>query len=382
MILFMVLLFSIPVHAQIKPDAIEIGLSGRIDTTDVNIREIYHLFKTYLQTRPDSIRFNPSWSKAEQEQGLKGNIALFYTPFYNLGADPQTIFSIWKPFILSIVPKSPNKYLLRVALIKKEDEPDKILTILNVNAVRENDRWVLQNTIYDLMEGWNKKQYKYLNYYYPAGYTFNEQLAEKSILYCDSVAKLLNINSVDHFSFFICDNADRMGQLFGYEFYYLNYTTGLTIKWRKEIYSSKNSEFYPHEFMHMVFSTINNDSINYIIEEGLACFLGELGTEKYNTQIMSLAKDYLSNKPTYTFDNLMNNSAEWNGYQTAYPLGSILAEIVYEKKGYEGLRKLIQSNTITVTDMYKTLTNITKLDKTQLEKEFRKKLLIHQNEKR
>jgi len=369
-----VLFISVNTYGQIKPDNIEIDISGRVDTTNSDVRQIYNLFKTYLQTRPDSIRVNPSWNVSEQNRGLKGNVALFYTPFYNLGADPQTIFSIWKPFILSIEPKSKEKYLLRVALIKKENEPDKILTIINVNAVYENDKWVLQNTISDVIENWKTKQYKYLKYYYPSGYPFNGKLAEKSITYCDSIAKILNINSVDNFSYFICDNTDHMGQLFGYEFYYLNYTTGLTIKWRNEIYSSKNSEFYPHEFMHMLFTSLNNDSINYILEEGLACFFGELGTEKYTTQILRLAKDYLSNKPKYTIDNLFNNSATWNGYQTAYPTGSILAEIIFEKSGYDGLRKLIQSNTEKDSDIYIAIRQITKLNKVQLEKEFRMRL--------
>ncbi len=364
------ILTSINTYGQIKRDSIEINLSGRVDTTDVNIKQIYNLFKTYLETRPDSIRINPCWNMAEQSKGLKGNVALFYTPFYNLGADPKTIFSIWKPFILSIEPKSKEKYLIRVALIKKEDEPDKILTIINVNAIYESDKWVLQNTINDVTEGWRNKPYKYLNYFYPSEYLFNEKLAEKSITYCDSIVKILKINSVDNFSYFVCDNTDHMGQLFGYEFYYLNYTTGLTIKWRNEIYSSKNSEFYPHEFMHMLFTNLNNDSINYIIEEGLACFLGELGTEKYTTQILKLANDYLSKKPTYTLDNLLNNSTSWNGYQTAYPTGSILAEITYEKSGYEGIRKLIQSNTTVDSDIYKAIRQITKLNKTQLEREF------------
>jgi len=377
--LILLLIFSLNAKGQIKPDTIEINCSGRVDTSDVNINKIYHLFKTYLQTRPDSIRFNPYWNKVEQSKGLTGNVALFYTPFYNLGADPLTIFSVWKPFILSIEPKSSEKYLLRIALIKNENEPDKILTILNVNAVLEDGKWFLQNTTNDYLNSWYKKQYKYLNYVYPPSYTFHEELAEKSIQYCDSIATLLDIKSVDTFTYFICNNVDEMGLLFGYEFYYLNYTTGLTVKWRKQIYSSKNSEFYPHEFMHMVFSSINNDSINYIIEEGLACFFGELHAEKYKTQILKLAKDYTSNMPSYTLDNLLENSASWNGYQTAYPTGSVLAEIVYEKNGYEGLKKLILANTKSRDDIYKTLAEITKLNKKQLEKEFRKRLVAYLN---
>lgn len=373
-ILFLLLIASVYTKAQTIPDLIEVNISGRVDTTDTDIRQIYFLFKTYLQTRPDSIRFNPNWSKQEQDKAFKGNIALFYTPFYNLGADPKTIFSIWKPFILSIEPKNKGKYLIRVALIKNENEPDKILTILNLNAVFEEDKWVLQNTIEDFKGNWSKKSYKYLNYYFPPNYRFNEKLAEKAIDYCDSICHVLKINNVDTFSYFICDNADQMGLLFGYEFYYLNYTTGLTIKWRNELYSANNSEFYPHEFMHMLFVKLNNDSINYMIEEGLACFLGELGTEKYTSQILKLAKDYLSEMPSYTLDNLLNNSASWNGYQTAYPTGSILAEIVFDKTGYDGLRKLIQSNTTSEKDISMVIQKITKLNKVQLEREFKMKL--------
>jgi hypothetical protein len=263
---------------------------------------------------------------------------------------------------------------LRVALVKNEESPDKLLTILNLNAVLENGSWVLQNTIVDYTNNWNTRTYKYLKYQFPKDYPFNQELAEKSIRHCDSIAQILKVKNVDTFTYFICNNADEMGKLFGYEYYYLNYTKGLTIKWRKEIYSSNNSEYYPHEFMHMIFNSVNSDSIGYMVEEGLACFLGEYGTEKYKTQISKLANDYLNQKPTYTFDNLLNDAASWNGYQTAYPVGSVLAEIVYEKSGYIGLRTLIESNTLTPEEIITTMQKITKLNKKSLEKEFRKKL--------
>ncbi len=372
---FIVLVVLVKISfGQIKSDSIDVFISGRVDTTNKDIGEIYTVFKKYLQTRPDSIRYNTNWNKLEQSKGYKGNIALFYTPFYNLGADPQTIFNIWKPFILTIEPKSKEKYLLRVALVKSEESPDKLLTILNINAVFENGSWVLQNTIVDYIDNWNTKTHKYLKYQFPQGYPFNPELAEKSIKHCDSIAQILNVDNIDTFTYFICNNADEMGELFGYEYYYLNYTKGLTVKWRKEIYSSNNSEYYPHEFMHMIFNSVNSDSISYLIEEGLACFLGEYGTEKYKTQINKLAYDYLNQKPTYTFDNLLNNVASWNGYQTAYPVGSILAEIVYEKSGYIGLRTLIESNTQTSSQIIKTMQKITKRNKKGLEKEFRQKL--------
>lgn len=51
-----------------------------------------------------------------------------------------------------------------------------------------------------------------------------------------------------------------------------------------------------------------------------------------------------------------------------------MAEIVFEKKGYKGLIKYINSNTTTEVDTYKTTYKITKLNKIQFEITFTKKL--------
>ena len=80
---FIVLVVLVKISfGQIKSDSIDVFISGRIDTTNKDIGEIYTVFKNYLQTRPDSIRYNTNWNKLEQSKGYKGNIALFYTPFF------------------------------------------------------------------------------------------------------------------------------------------------------------------------------------------------------------------------------------------------------------------------------------------------------------
>ncbi len=367
-------------YAQIKPYSIDVYISGRVDTTDAEVNAVYHLFKNYMESRPDSIYDNPFWNEREKKANITGNVAIFYTAFYNLQATPKTIFGInWKPYILTIVKKNESKYLLRIALIQDTSiyTSDKILTILNINAIKEKNHWVLENTFSDIVNSWNSKQYKNINYVYPKTHVFNDSLAQKSEKYCDSIAALLHINMVDTFSFYICDNPDEMGLLFGYEFFYLEYTTGITVLWRNQIFSAKGNEYYPHEFFHMVSKAGKGDTSNYLIQEGLACFLGERNTDKYEWRIVHLAQDYNSNKPTYTLTNLLMDSAQWNGYQTAYPTGSIIAEIVYDHKGHEGIRKLSEANTHRPENIYKTINTITGLNKIQFEKEFRKKLGLH-----
>ena len=226
----------------------------------------------------------------------------------------------------------------------------------------------------------NTKWYKNIKYVYPKTHIFNDTLAQKSVRFCDSVTALLQIKNVDTLNFYICDNPDELGLLHGFEYYYLNYATGMTNMNLHQIYSSKGNEFYPHEFVHMILNGITDDSMCYIIAEGFACFFGELNTPKYDWQIASLAKDYIANKTTYALDNLLNLSTENNSYPTAYPTGSIILEIVYEKKGYAGLRALANSNTLKPENIYKAIYTIIKLDKIQFEKEFRKKLVQHQKE--
>jgi hypothetical protein len=367
-------------YSQIKKDTISINISGRVDTTyNADVKEIYHLFKNYLESKPDSIYNNPYWNIREKTLDTLGNPAIFYKSIYNLQMSPKELFKYWKPFVLSIEKKKDLKYLLRIALIKDSNEPDKILTILNLNAIKENNNWVLENTLIDIENSWNTKRYNFIKYVFPNTHTFNDSLAKKAVRFCDSIASLLHITYFDTINFYICNSPDEMGLLFGYEFYYLNYRTGMTNKWLNQIFSAKADEYYPHEFIHLILGS-KNEYRNYIIEEGLACFLGELNSIKYKKQIINLAKDYLSNKPSYTLNNLLSNSVGNNGYETAYPTGSIIAEIVYEKKGYAGLRELSDANTNKAEDIYKTIFNIVQLNKVELEKVFRKKLIQYHNE--
>lgn len=368
-------------ECQTSSYSVTVNISGRVDTSDIAVKDIYTLFKSYLEARPDSIYDNPYWNKKEKKERLTGNPAIYYTPLYEYKVSPKVIFNLWKPFVLSIERVSDDKYKMRIALIKDEMEPDKILTILNLNAIKEEGRWVLENTFHDIVASWVTVHYKYINYSYPKSHVFNEELAKRSIAYCDSIKNVLGINANDTFTYFVCDNPDEMGLLFGYEYYYLNYTTGLTSKWLNQIYSAKGNEFYPHEFMHIILKGIGNDTRNYLVEEGLACFLGEFNTMKYRNRILNLAKDYEAHKPTFDLEHLLLNTTEHNAYQTAYPTGSVIAEIIYDLKGYPGIVKLCEADTRKSEDILKEVCNISGLNKTQFERKFREKLQAYESVK-
>lgn len=363
---------------QSKAYTVNLNISTRVDTTyNKDKRDIFNLVKNYLEARPDSFYNNPYWTNKDKSPIDSSVISEFYVGFHSLHLKPNELFGNWKPFILSIEPVNLNKYLIRIALISDTMSSDKILTIINLNAIRENRTWLLENTFNDIVLSWETKQFKHIKYVYPPSYKFNEILAEKSVLFCDSIVELLKIDKLDTFTYFICDNPDKMGLLFGYEFYNQNYTTGLTRLFKKQIFSAKGNEYYPHEFMHMVLNNGIKEAMDYMIEEGLCCFLGEFGTQKYEDRLIYLANDYLNNEQSYTFSNLLNNSAIYNGYSTAYPTGSLIVELIYNRKGYNGIIELLNSKTDTEENICKTVKKITGLNRTQFEIEFKKLLKKH-----
>ncbi len=370
------LIFMIPVSAQNTTYKVPLAISGRVDTTQNEVRSIYYLLKNYLESSPDSIYNNPYWNSWEKELDTFSNPALFYIPFYNFQVKPSVIFDIWKPFILSIEQIDKAKYNCRIALIKKDDTPDKILTIISINVVSENNKLVLQNNIVDLENKWVSKQYKYIKFVYPNDYQFNDSLANKSIKFCDSICAQLNLNAPKLFTYFICKSPDQLGLLLGYDFFYLNYTTGITNKSRNQIFSSVNNEYYPHEFIHMILSDTNNYR-GYIIEEGIASFLGEFNSPKYINQINNLAIDIKAKNISFNLTELLTGNIENISYQSVYPTGSLIVEIVFEKSGFVGLKSLINGNTSTPDEIYKSIKTITGLSKKQLESEFLRKINLY-----
>lgn len=372
------LVFSSIGFAQTPQYTVDLTISSRVDTTyNADKKAIFHLFKNYLEARPDSFYNNPYWTAKEKGAKDSSVIADFYVGFYSLHLKPAVLFANWKPFILTIEKIHESKYSMRVALISDTLSTDKILTIINLNAIREHDKWVLENSFRDIVASWKTKQFKHIQYVYPPSYLFNEELANKSVNFCDSVARLLSIQKLDSFSYFVCDNPDKMGLLFGYEFYNQNYTTGMTSSSKKHIYSAKGNEYYPHEFMHMVLNNNMKGSLDYMIQEGLCCFLGEFGTQKYEYNLIYLANDFLNKMPSYTFSNLLTNSANYNGYSAAYPTGSLIVEIIYNKKGYQGIIQLLNSKADTEESICTTVKKITGFNRKQFEEEFTRLLKQH-----
>ena len=162
-LLFFMLLISVSSIGQ----NIATNISARVDTSKVAIKEVYHLYKNYLNSRPDSIYQNPNWNATEAKYYLKNNrvrvdrAANLMFNYFN----SERYFSYYIPKVLQIDSVSVNRYQIKTIFAAKcaNDEYEKFTPdyITKLYAVRDHKgEFKLENTIsYDTRK-WKKYQYK------------------------------------------------------------------------------------------------------------------------------------------------------------------------------------------------------------------------------
>mgnify|MGYP007026480648 CR=1 FL=1 len=349
---------------------INLQLSSRVDTTNSNVKEVLGLYEKYINSQPDSIYDNPYWNSEEKARFKDFDFSRI--SIYN-GINSSQLFRIYTPFVLSIEPIN-EKYQIRVLYSNSATEPpyvgSKVWCIHKLNAIREKGTWRLENLLADKTRNWMKKQVGFVEYIFPREYQFNTERANKAVIFCKEMVSRFNPEFNEPFRFYLANGIDDMGELENFDYIFSGVTTGKAREGM--ILSSKGDEFYPHEFIHKLLPV--NEDRGHVIEEGLATFLGtKEDSNEYLTMMRKLANDY-KNGESYSLENILNNTTQWNGYQSAYPGGALICEVIHETSGDKGINQLIRGNTKTYSEIISLTGSILQLKKTDVIQLIEKKL--------
>ena len=316
-------------------------LSARVDTTKQEVLDVLQLYTDYMQSSPEFVFDNPHWNAAEK--ALYEDFDLSRQSLFQ-GLSSGQLLGIYTPFVLSIEPLD-SKYQIRVMYASSELDPEfvgsKVWCIHRLNAIQENGHWKLENLLVEHTKSWHKKQLGFIEYIYPADHEFLQEEGDRALTFCTNITKRFNPAYNDNFKFYLTNSIDQMGTLENFDYYFVGITTGKA----KEgmVLTAKGNAFYPHEFVHKLLPT--NANRGHVIEEGLATFLGtKEDLPDYLVNMKMLAQDY-NVTPSFTLENILNNTTDWNGYPAAYPGGALVCEIIHEQKGDAGLCKLIAGHT-------------------------------------
>jgi len=359
-----------PLFAQDNSDQIKLLISSRVDTSSEDVKSIIKLYENYYKSRPDSIYDNPYWNKKEKEQYKDFDFSR--ESLFQGGITPNNLFQYYSPFLMSVEPLG-EKYQIRVLFSSATTDPNyagsKVWCIQKLNAVKENQSWVFENLLVELSENWSSKKIGCIHYFYPPDHQFNAQEAERARIFCNEIIQRFYPSYTGSFKFFVTSSLDAMGLLENFDYYFVGITPGKAREGM--VLTAKGNEHYPHEFIHKLLPP--NSKRGDLIEEGLAVFLGtKENKQEYEDYMNKLATDLNKNPEKINFKSVMSQRVEFNGYQTKYPGGAGICELIYKQCGDEGLKKLLNADTKDYRDMIEAVCTITNLTEQELEAEWDK----------
>jgi len=308
-------------------DKIQVEIHSRVNTTNSEIKEIADLWINYLNSDPDRISNNPYWN--EQEKKLYKDFDLSRSLLYQFPS--EQLLRTFNPKILSIE-KEGEHYAIKTIYsssgLEGEYQKSDPWSIQKIYAILENNEWRLKNSLPIITADWNKRTVGKITFIFPTHHKFNLELAEKANHFCNQITAEFHFPESGPFDFYITHSGDEMGRLLNFDFFFAGYTTGIGYNDKRILMSGLGSEYYPHEFIHLIVPKSDRHSL---IEEGFATWKGGLGTKSFEESARLFANE-LADNDDVTFSDILNKKWGWQ-YAAFYTTGAILCHSVYQKGG-------------------------------------------------
>ncbi|MCO5250191.1 MAG: hypothetical protein M9949_02070 [Candidatus Kapabacteria bacterium] len=331
-----ILLFLFSAHQTFgQQRKIDVTIHSRVDTTQREIKEVAMLWINYLNSKPDSLHDNPYWNNAEKVKFKNFDLS---TP-YMYQFPSEQLLNYYKPTILSIE-KEGEYYGIRTIFsadaLQGEYRKSNPWCITKLYAVKEGGKWRLKNALPIITEKWNKRTIGKITFIYPPHHKFNNDLATKASQFCNEITEKFKFPEWEPFDFYITDSGDELGKLLNFDFYFAGYTTGIGMNDNRILLSGFGSEYYPHEFIHLIVPKFDRHDL---IEEGFATWKGGQGGKTFE-QSAKLFANELAKNDTVTFLDVLNRKWGWQ-YAAFYTTGAILCNFAFEKGGVKLVNELL-----------------------------------------
>lgn len=315
---------------------IDVTIHSRVDTANIEKKEVAKLWIAYLNSKPDSLYDNLHWNNDEKRKFKKFDFSIPY--LYQLPSNQ--LLDYYKPTIISIE-KEGDHYGIRTIFaasgVQGEYKKSNPWCITKLYATKEDGKWKLKNALPIITEYWNKKTLGKITFIYPQHHIFNNELAMKAIQFCSEIIEKYKFPELEPFDFYITDSGDELGKLLNFDFYFAGYSTGIGMNDNRILLSGLGSEYYPHEFIHLI---LPKQERHWIIEEGFATWKGGQAGKTFEESAELLANE-LANNDTVTFSDVLNKKWGWQ-FAAFYTTGAIYCKAAYDKGGVILVKKFLE----------------------------------------
>lgn len=317
--------------------SIDVTIHSRVDTSKKEIKEVAGLWANYLNSSPDSLYDNPYWNNAEKVKykGFDFSISCMYQ------LPSKQLLNYYKPTILSIE-KEGEYYGIRTLFsadgLEGAYRKSNPWCITKLYAVKESGEWKLKNALPVITEKWTRETIGKITFIYPQHHKFNNELAANANQFCNELIKEYKFPEWKPFEFYITETVDDIGKLLNFDFYFAGITTGIGDNEKRMLFSGLGSEYYPHEFVHLILPEFDRHAL---VEEGFATWKGGQDRKTFEESAELLANE-LAKNDTVTFSGVINKKWGWQ-YASFYITGAVFCKAAYDKGGINMVKKLLET---------------------------------------
>ncbi|MDI9319639.1 MAG: hypothetical protein QM530_04100 [Phycisphaerales bacterium] len=251
----------------------------------------------------------------------------------------------FEPTVLGVIDFVPEKkYLLKIAYTSNDDSIHNSIRaiynlVANYDSIQNNFTFEKYTDLY--IKNWYTTKIGNIVYYKQSSENFSKKNAERLNHFNDSIAHFFGVSS-KKITYFSCTNPIELMNLQGFDFVYnmfLARNGGYARRGGQNleniIYAANNSEYYPHELVHLYLN--DYDNLSNLASEGIATLLGG-SSEKPLTYHLKILSAFLKKNNDYDLKTLLTSNIKIdNDVSTLYAIGGLLAKLVYEQRGRKGL---------------------------------------------
>lgn len=284
--------------------------------------------------------YNKYWDKRDTK--------FFKEPYDDLHFITNNNYPAYEPTIISIQKLNANKFLLKIAIIGNPEDFFSVDYIYNLYAIRQDESFVLKNTISDNLKNWKTTNVGNISYYSPNSRLLNNINIKKQIDFENYLTAFLNVEKIKY-KYVVCSSIREIYEVLGYDFvdtmFFTEQVGALSYPHQNIFFSGNGSEFYPHEVVH-IYSHKKFPKIHPVFDEGFATYLGGSKGMGYKEHVKIL-RNYIKNEGIdifyCLFDNRKRHMIIGDNTSFMYSFGAFICHLIVEKFGKEKLFQLMNS---------------------------------------
>ena len=308
-----------------------------INANDPDEKEIIELWKGYIESGEFKNQDSIYWSFDQMK-----------VPDYFLWPLAMNSLLTREPAVqckvIGIFPAENGHYSIKSSFSHVDEDGIAHLDgIVSVYAKKFDDQYLLVNSSQYHAEVWEKHQIGNITYYVHPEHPFNKDDAERMSAFNQDIAKKFDMEPMK-FEYFVTNYARQIVRLWGHDYmpkmYIPRQTGGVADIDNQIIYAGNNSEYYPHELVHLYTYAKVTTHTHFWVQEGIATYFGGSGGKDFDWHLNEL-KTFLHDNPDFRLNDLkvlnvyIPNGKHMTDFR--YVIGAMISQEIYKKEGIEGL---------------------------------------------